>query len=619
MRMKKFLTFLLTIAMVVSLLPATAFAANHTATTMRLAKTQGTVTVTNATGKKVTQTSNMKLYNGYKLKTGAKSYAWISLDDTKVAKLDASSVVSVQKSGQKLTLYLSSGNIFFNVKEPMKSGESLHIKTSTMTTGIRGTSGCVRVINPRVSEIHLLTGRIEVFAEHPELHLTKSEVLTAGNMATSLIDREAMQLTGEQVEIIVEELQEQNVCGNCATEVAADPELQERIEEETDMDVEEIVNDAEEKLAEDELAAAEEQAAIDQAEAEQQEPEDVDPYFEETSSGGGGGGSSSTPAVSTEVNVSTWIQLYNALTQYNEGSGIKRINLQDENGNGVEITGVGETTTLPAIQNKGELTLYLGESKLTLNDTLVNKGNLIIDNAQGILTGDITAFEENDYTYPNLIRNTGTLTQKNGTLYMPQDFGACIAVYNDGTFNMEGGTIENASGWGVHAVENDNDAVFNLSGGTINFSGEDSSAVYNTGSMIMDDGTINLYDGAWAIDNVYAGTLTMSGGIINAGDTGTVGINSVWEEGSLNLSENAVIKVTGAEALGIEAQTNLTITGGTINVSGASAVGVDIYGGAVTMKGGTIQTSKNTNDTGAGTGIRIIDGIFTMNNGSITG
>ena len=166
MRMKKFLTFLLTLAMVVSLLPASAFAANNTATTMRLAKTQGTVAVTNTTGKKVTQTSNMKLYNGYKIKTGAKSYAWISLDDTKAAKVDANSVVSVQKSGQKLTLYLSSGNIFFNVKDPLKSGETFSIKTSTMTTGIRGTSGCVRVISPRVTEIHLLTPTLSSARNH---------------------------------------------------------------------------------------------------------------------------------------------------------------------------------------------------------------------------------------------------------------------------------------------------------------------------------------------------------------------------------------------------------------------------------------------------------------------
>ena len=82
MRLKKILTLLLTLAMVVSLLPATAFAANNTATTVRLAKTQGVVTVTNATKKKLPQTANMKLYNGYQIKTGAKSYAWISLDNT---------------------------------------------------------------------------------------------------------------------------------------------------------------------------------------------------------------------------------------------------------------------------------------------------------------------------------------------------------------------------------------------------------------------------------------------------------------------------------------------------------------------------------------------------------
>ena len=136
MRIKKLLAVLMTLAMIVSLLPATAFAANNTATTMRLAKTQGTVTVTNATGKNVSQSENMKLYNGYKIKTGAKSYAWISLDDTKVAKLDANSAMEVQKSGQKLTLYLSSGNLFFNVKDPLPKGENFHIKTSTMTTGI---------------------------------------------------------------------------------------------------------------------------------------------------------------------------------------------------------------------------------------------------------------------------------------------------------------------------------------------------------------------------------------------------------------------------------------------------------------------------------------------------
>ncbi|MBQ5708689.1 MAG: FecR domain-containing protein, partial [Anaerotignum sp.] len=295
MRMKKFLTILLTFAMVLGLLPTAAFAANNTATTMRLAKTQGTVTVANATNKAVTQTTNMKLYNGYKVKTAAKSYGWISLDDTKVAKLDANSGTEVQKSGQKLTLYLSSGNIFFNVKDPLKSGESFHIKTSTMTTGIRGTSGCVRVINDRVSEIHLLTGQVEVYVEDPLTGVTAMATLKAGQKATSMIDRESMAATGKEASIVISPLTGDEVCGNCAKEIAADPELRDRISREAPhLLPEEIAAAADKKLAADEDAADEKLAKIEQAEASQEFPEDVDPYFEQSTGGGGSssGGSS---------------------------------------------------------------------------------------------------------------------------------------------------------------------------------------------------------------------------------------------------------------------------------------------------------------------------------------
>ncbi|MBO5330438.1 MAG: FecR domain-containing protein, partial [Anaerotignum sp.] len=426
MRMKKFLTFLLTLAMVVSLLPATAFAANNTATTMRLAKTQGTVAVTNVTGKKVKQTSNMKLYNGYKLKTGAKSYAWISLDDTKVAKLDANSAVSVQKSGQKLTLYLSSGNLFFNVKESLKGSESLHIKTSTMTTGIRGTSGCVRVINPRVSEIHLLTGRIEVFAEHPEMHLTKSEVLTAGTMATSLIDQEAMQLTGEQVEIIVKELDEHTVCGNCATEVAEDPALQERIEAETDLDVEEIVENAEEKLEEDEQAAEEKQAEIDEAVAEQEFPEVVDPYFEEEKSSGGGG-ASGTPEVKDPFVVSKWSELIAAVALYNNGTEDRTITVAEE------ITqDTDETIEVIPTANDNTLTIDLIRAGITMDSTIVNTGNLIITNEAGYIRTSSGIVVDN--------RNNFTLDD--GMLLTTDSNGIGVKNGTDAVFTMDGGSIE---------------------------------------------------------------------------------------------------------------------------------------------------------------------------------
>ena len=568
MRLKKILTLLLTLAMVVSLLPATAFAAGNTATTMRLAKTQGTVAVTNATGKKVKQTSNMKLYNGYKLKTGAKSYAWISLDNTKVAKLDANSVVSVQKTGQKLTLYLSSGNIFFNVKEKLSGGESFHIKTSTMTTGIRGTSGCVRVINPRVSEIHLLTGRIEVFAEHPELHLTKSEVLTAGTMATSLIDQEAMALTGEQVEIIVKELDEHTVCGNCATEVAEDPVLQERIEAETDLDVEEIVDNAEEKLAEDEQAAEEKAAEIEEAVENQVLPEDVDPYFEEEASSGGGGGGGSVAEPTNVITVTDWQKFVAALTEFNGGTVDTEIRLAAD----IEPdTGV---TTMPEVEDNGaSLTLNLQEYGLSIPQPLVNHGNLTITNVDGY----ITAYDfENWTTSKDIVQNYGTLTHLAGQIQMP---GGYNGVYNQGTYTLNGGTFD-------RFAESD---------------GDPTGAVQNSGTFRMQDGAVT-----WPVTN--NGTATISGGtvshVIVNNDTMTISGGAMTDNEGFNgnwIQNNGEMDITGGTftyhgrtelmegSISIASGAELNITGGTFTDEG---VLIGNKGGTFSMTGGQMTVSS---------------------------
>ena len=571
MRMKKFLTFLLTLAMVVSLLPATAFAANNTATTMRLAKTQGTVAVTNVTGKKVKQTSNMKLYNGYKLKTGAKSYAWISLDDTKVAKLDANSAVSVQKSGQKLTLYLSSGNLFFNVKESLKGSESLHIKTSTMTTGIRGTSGCVRVINPRVSEIHLLTGRIEVFAEHPELNLTKSEVLTAGTMATSLIDQEAMQLTGEQVEIIVKELDEHTVCGNCATEVAEDPALQERIEAETDLDVEEIVENAEEKLEEDEQAAEEKQEEIEEAVDNQVLPEDVDPYFEEeASSGGGGGGSAAEPA--NVITVTDWQKFVAALTEFNDKAVDTEIRLA------ADIQPDTGVTTMPEVADNGAaLTLNLQEYGLSIPQPLVNHGNLTITNVDGYITAHDF---ENWTSSKDIVQNYGTLTHLAGQIQMP---GGYNGVNNQGTYTLNGGTFE-------RFAESDTDP---------------NSAVQNSGTFYMQDGAVT-----WPVTN--NGTATISGGavshVIVNNDTMTISGGALTDNAGFNgnwVQNNGEMDITGGTftyhgrtdlmegSISIASGAELNITGGTFTDEG---VLIGNKGGTFRMTGGQMTVSSASAD-----------------------
>ena len=65
----------------------------------------------------------------------------LALDNSKTAKLDASSAAKVAQSGKQLELNATAGSLFFNVPVALKSGESMNIRTSTMVTGIRGTSG----------------------------------------------------------------------------------------------------------------------------------------------------------------------------------------------------------------------------------------------------------------------------------------------------------------------------------------------------------------------------------------------------------------------------------------------------------------------------------------------
>ena len=100
-KLKAISIFVLCFALLFSSTITASAAQSAKAATLRLEKTQGTVTVTNASGTNKKATQNMKLLSGYTVSTGKASYAYISLDDSKAIKLDASSKVSVHKAGKK--------------------------------------------------------------------------------------------------------------------------------------------------------------------------------------------------------------------------------------------------------------------------------------------------------------------------------------------------------------------------------------------------------------------------------------------------------------------------------------------------------------------------------------
>ena len=167
---------ILALTLALSLL-LTACGGGASATTMRLRKTEGTVGVSDGEGKDVEPRDDLGLYSGYGVDTQTESYAWISLDEAKLTKLDQDSEIAITKEGKKLEIEVKSGSLFFNVTEPLADDETMDIRTSTMMVGIRGTCGWVTQ-----DTAALLEGTVEV---------------TAGEQAVTISAGEMAVLTGD--------------------------------------------------------------------------------------------------------------------------------------------------------------------------------------------------------------------------------------------------------------------------------------------------------------------------------------------------------------------------------------------------------------------------------------
>lgn len=202
------------------------------ASTIRLMKIEGEVLVQNAVGNTISSNEQMKLYNGYQIITSNGSYAWLTLDDTKVVKIDANSVVGVQKKNEKITLYIDSGNLFFNVKQPLKEKESFHVKTSTMTMGIRGTSGVVTALENGKSEIRLFTGKVHVYVEEAVNDQRTTQFLVSGNILECTASDQEKKAKTKMIT-----MREEDIPSFAAAEIVEDNLLRDKIQEETNLNV----------------------------------------------------------------------------------------------------------------------------------------------------------------------------------------------------------------------------------------------------------------------------------------------------------------------------------------------------------------------------------------------
>ena len=155
-----------------------------TASTMRLLKIEGNVTLQDVNGDDKSLVDNMRFTSGDVLNTGAQSLASIALDDSKTVTLEENSRATFNQSRNMLQIDLQSGGLFFDVNKPLEDDETFDIVTSTMTVGIRGTSGYVFVDNQGLTSIILTTGTVHVVGINPTTGETKQTTVSSGHRAT---------------------------------------------------------------------------------------------------------------------------------------------------------------------------------------------------------------------------------------------------------------------------------------------------------------------------------------------------------------------------------------------------------------------------------------------------
>lgn len=127
------------------------------ATTMRLEKAEGLVEVADENGREREAREKLPLFSGYVIVTGENSFSWFNLDDTKLAKMDEKSTVSIEKEDKHLKLQVDVGGLYFNVTKPLDEDEHFEIRTASMTVGIRGTCGWV---DAEGEAVYLLQGKV---------------------------------------------------------------------------------------------------------------------------------------------------------------------------------------------------------------------------------------------------------------------------------------------------------------------------------------------------------------------------------------------------------------------------------------------------------------------------
>lgn len=184
----------------------------YLAKTMKLVRAEGTVKVEQEGGRLKQLKKNARFQSGEALITGAGSLASVDLDDTKIITLQAESRAEFTKLNRQLALKLTKGSLFFNVTEKLNDDETFEIKTSTMTAGIRGTSGYFSVDEEGRDTLTVTDGKVIISAVNPETGERKYAEICGGQRLVVYLysesDKDHGTIELEVIDLTEEDLEE---------------------------------------------------------------------------------------------------------------------------------------------------------------------------------------------------------------------------------------------------------------------------------------------------------------------------------------------------------------------------------------------------------------------------
>ncbi|MBP5280874.1 MAG: Ig-like domain-containing protein [Lachnospiraceae bacterium] len=461
-------------ALMVILLAQGVMAAKNKATTIRLVRTEGDVTIMSSSKEELTQVADMRLSNGDHEITGEKSYAWMSLDDTKAVKLDENSESELRKSFRKLKIILDAGNIFFNVTVPLEKDESMDIRTSTMVTGVRGTCGWVEVTDDWSSRVYLLTGKLECLVTNPIDGKSETGNVTPGTYSDFLVFPREQESEGS-TRIESGSFTKDDIPGFVLVELVGDTELIQKIYDESGIDLRGLTAEqANAALAADQAANAAQLDAIMANAAMEQNIVAMEPVWGENGSG--------------EQDAIVWLtmpQKASTVQKYLDEQKVKQVILLPGDCSAEENTlKVDIPFNVPAgksLEAREQVTaLVQSGHDFTVNGTadfrsdITNEGTLVVKSSNTLIVGGVlrnSGTFENTSTGHVILENgaetNGTFTNAGLIEATRSTFGNAMITVSGGTFAMTGGTIVSSRHDVIVRVLGGSNATLDLSGGEI--------------------------------------------------------------------------------------------------------------------------------------------------------